>query len=137
MLRKVFVVLFLVSVFFSQTAQASQMIFGFISPFFGGSPLNANYISFITGSQNRIKENYGITSEKTLLESFQEDIIRQSLSMAARKIVNQAFGEDALEAGTYNIGGYNIVVTNNAGSISVVVSDPTSGETVKMEVPYY
>lgn len=142
MLRKISVVVVFLVVFsfiiVVETVSANQMVFRFISPFFGGSPLNANYLSFLTGSQNRIKEPYNSKLyEKSPLESFKEDIIRQSLSMTARKIVNEAFGEDALEPGTYNIAGYSITIASEAGAIVVVVTDPSTGESVTMEVPYY
>jgi len=59
------------------------------------------------------------------------------LSRLAQKIVSDAFGEEAMQPGHYQVGNYVIDITTDALGIHVVIVDPTTGNSTTVTIPYY
>ncbi len=73
----------------------------------------------------------------TPLEDFQENLSREILYRLSQKIIDEAFGEDGVQEGHYQVGSYVIDVTPGSGGINVKIKDIQTGEQTVVQVPYY
>lgn len=76
-------------------------------------------------------------SRRNALEDFEESLNRQILSQLSRSIVRNQFGEEALSEGSYNIGSYQLEVTEGLDGLNVIISDVTTGDQTTLFIPYY
>lgn len=136
-------VLFLMSV---SVATATELVWTFINPSFGGSPFNGAWLLDQAQAQNKFSDNPGNPGnpgnpssllERDSLEDFENSLNRQVLYKLSRKIVDSAFGEEALEPGHYSVGDYIIDVSTDINGISVVITDISTGSTTTVQIPYY
>lgn len=130
-----FVTMVLVLIF-NMTASATQLIWTPIFPSFGGSPFNGPWLMAQAEAQ-KPQEKVKYWWDRDPLESFQEQLQAQMLSRLARKIIDDAFGEEAMEPGHYEVGNYVIDITTDALGIHVVIVDPTTGNQTTVTIPYY
>lgn len=120
-------------VFITCEANCSELIFQFVSPSFGGNPLNGSFLIQQAQLQNKFKEK---TEEKPLLEQFEPMYQAQYLSA----ILDEAYknnGENLVD-GTYVIGGLTVNVTKDSVNhvITLLVSDPSTGRQTTFQIPY-
>ena len=138
-MKKTFVVFFaLMLLLFAYNATATQLVWTPINPSFGGNPFNGAWLMNSAQAQNKLKEPYDASRwYRDPLETFQQDLNRQILNRLSRKILDGAFGEEALEPGHYDTGTYTIDVTAGMDGIVVIITDTTTGEEIIVEVLYY
>jgi len=133
---------FLVSVFFfvvGQT-QAQDFVYQPKNPAFGGNPYNYSWMLSSAQAQNDIKESTsGNTSSYNTdpLKDFTESLNRQILSQLSRQIVAKQFGEDALSAGTYVLGDYQIEVGDQSDGLNITILDNKTGSQTTVSVPHF
>ena len=87
------------------------------NPAFGGNPYNYSWLMSSAQAQNDIEETKADPYSRYAtdpLKDFSESLNRQILSQLSRQIVSKQFGEDALSAGTYVLGYYQIEVGDQA-----------------------
>lgn len=120
-------------------AFASQLIYQPILPSFGGNPLNWSGLFSEAEKQNIYHAKVKKTSPfaKSPLDRFKEQLTYMILSRLADKIVSAAFGQEELEPGTYEIGGYQVNVKPSETQIEVEIIDTTTGSTTTVQVPMY
>ena len=110
------------------------------NPAFGGNPYNYSWLMSSAQAQNDIKETtadpYSRYSTDPL-KDFSESLNRQILSQLSRQIVAKQFGEDALTAGTYVLGDYQIEVGDQANGLNITILDNKSGSQTTVSVPYF
>ena len=110
------------------------------NPAFGGNPYNYSWLMSSAQAQNDIKEAttdpYSRYSSDPL-KDFTESLNRQILSQLSRQIVAKQFGEDALSAGTYVLGDYQIEVGDQANGLNITILDNKSGSQTTVSVPYF
>lgn len=110
------------------------------NPAFGGNPYNYSWLMSSAQAQNKIKETASSSSSiyKTdPLKDFTESLNRQILSQLSRQIVARQFGEDALKAGTYVLGDYQIEVGDQANGLNIKILDNKTGSQTTVSVPYF
>jgi len=112
-------------------ARASELVYTPINPSFGGNPLNAQWLLNSAEAQSKFRP------ERDLLEDFEERLTRRILSRLARDIIDEAFGEDALEAGHYEIGNYSIDISTDVEFITIFIEDIETGDITIITLPYY
>jgi len=119
-------------VFGQLTALAGELIYRPINPAFGGNPYNSSWLMESANAQNEFKD-------KDPLEDFEDTLKKRILTTLAGRIVDAAFGKygDALEAGEYQFGDYNISISTEGGGINVDILDQGNGATTTVSVPYY
>jgi len=119
-------------VFSQWTAFAGELIYRPINPAFGGNPYNYSWLMESANAQNEFKD-------KDPLEDFEDTLKKRILTTLAGRIVDAAFGKygDALEAGEYQFGDYNISISTEGGGINVDIFDQGNGATTTVSVPYY
>lgn len=110
------------------------------NPAFGGNPYNYSWLLSSAQAQNNIKETtssaYSPYSTDPL-KDFTESLNRQILSQLSRQIVAKQFGEDALSAGTYVLGDYQIEVGDQANGLNIKIMDNKTGSQTSVSVPYF
>lgn len=119
------------------SGSATKLVFKFINPSFGGSPLNGQWLMKSAQVQNKLEESRDMF-EKDPIEDFKSTLNRQILYRLSRKIVDKAFGEEGgLEPGHYDLGDYTIDVSFTVDGIKIILTDVATGNQTIIEVPYY
>ena len=118
---------------------ATELVHTFVNPNFGGNPYNASWLLSSAQLQDKTGEKTSSYSYKASnpLDDFTDSINRQILSRLSSKLVTQIFGESELEEGHYEIGDYTIDVIPADQGLRIEISDPSTGGTTTIELPYY
>ncbi len=139
-MRIIFSTLFIVLFFVAGKSYAQDLVYTPKNPAFGGNPYNYSWLMSSAQAQNDIKETtadpYSRYSTDPL-KDFSESLNRQILSQLSRQIVSRQFGEDALSAGTYVLGDYQIEVGDQANGLNITILDNKSGSQTTVSVPYF
>ena len=133
--------LLMVFFFVAGKTYAQDFVYQPKNPAFGGNPYNHSWLMSSAQAQNDIKETtttdpyskYG----NDPLKDFSESLNRQILSQLSRQIVSKQFGEDALTAGTYVLGDYQIEVGDQTNGINITILDNKTGSQTTVSVPYF
>ena len=139
-MRTTFTIIMIVFFFVAGKTYAQDFTYTPKNPAFGGNPYNYSWLMSSAQAQNDIKDPTSSTSStyKTdPLKDFSESLNRQILSQLSRQIVAKQFGEDALSAGTYVLGDYQIEVGDQADGLSIKIVDNKSGSQTTVSVPYF
>jgi len=119
---------------------AQDLVYQPKNPAFGGNPYNYSWLMSSAQAQNDIKEtsssSYSPYSSDPL-KDFSASLNRQILSQLSRQIVAKQFGEDALSAGTYVLGDYQIEVGDQADGLNITILDNKTGSQTTVSVPYF
>ncbi|GAB4328221.1 MAG: curli assembly protein CsgF [Calditrichia bacterium] len=132
---RVFLILLLISL----PLMASELVYVPLNPSFGGSYLNASWLMQQAEAQNTFtgpSSSYRGYSRDPL-EDFKESLNRSILSRFASQLTRNAFGEDMLAPGHYEIGDYIIDVRPGDQGIQVSIYDNSTGSETSIIVPYY
>ncbi len=122
-----------------QMVWAGELVWTPINPSFGGSSFNAQWLMNQAQQQNTFT---GPVSESRYLSrdplrNFQESLNRQILSRLASQITRNVFGETPLEPGHFEIGTFNIDVTEGTDGIHITIFDSSTGGETNIVVPYF
>jgi curli production assembly/transport component CsgF len=135
-LKSILALLFLISV----KTYAQDFVYYPKNPAFGGNPYNYSWLLSSAQAQNDIKEAtttpYNDYSTDPL-KDFANSLNRQILSQLSRQIVLKQFGEEALSAGTYVLGDYQIEVGDQSDGLSITIIDNKTGSQTTVSVPYF
>ncbi|HPG40737.1 MAG TPA: curli assembly protein CsgF [bacterium] len=117
----------------------TELVHTFVNPNFGGNPYNASWLLSSAQLQDKTGDKASSYSYQASdpLEDFTDSINRQILSRLSSKLVTQIFGESELEEGHYEIGDYTIDVIPAEQGLRIEISDPSTGGTTTIELPYY
>lgn len=111
------------------------------NPAFGGNPYNYSWLLSSAQAQNELKTTSTSSAYSSYtsdpLQSFTESLNQQILSQLSRQIVAKQFGENALSAGTYVLGDYQIDITNQSAGLNISILDNKSGSSTTVTVPYF
>ena len=120
-------------------AFAGDLVYRPISPGFGGSPFNTDYVF---GTAERAQSNpngnqgggFG-AGGNTPLQNFTESLQGRLLSQVSDDIVNAIFGEDAREDGRFDVAGTVVEFRRNGDQINLTITDSSTGESTAIDVP--
>jgi curli production assembly/transport component CsgF len=139
-IKKILTGLFLLLVVFQVKAQ--DFVYTPKNPAFGGNTFNYQWLLSSAQAQDTYKSpdqkttssySYGLDPVK----DFAESLNRQILSNLSREIVKRQFGEDALQAGTYIVGDYQIEIGDANNGLNITIVDNASRATTTVSVPYF
>ncbi|WP_439184217.1 curli production assembly/transport component CsgF [Carboxylicivirga taeanensis] len=130
-------VLLFAGVVISCSLFAQDLVYKPKNPAFGGDTFNYQWLLSSAQAQDTYKDPSASTSSATRdpLEDFENNLNRQILYQLSRQLVSQQFGSDGLEAGTYEVGSYQIEITESADGISVSILDVATGSKTNVLVP--
>lgn len=139
-MKSLFTILLIVFFFVAGKTYSQDFVYQPKNPAFGGNPYNYSWMLSSAQAQNDIKESsssaYSPYSTDPL-KDFSESLNRQILSQLSRQIVARQFGEDALSAGTYVLGDYQIEVGDQSDGLNITIIDNKSGSQTTVSVPYF
>ena len=139
-MKIIFKTLFILCFFVTGKTFGQDFVYTPKNPAFGGNPYNYSWLMSSAQAQNDIKETT-TTSTSTYktdpLKDFAESLNRQILSQLSRQIVSRQFGEDALSAGTYVLGDYQIEIGDQSSGLNITIVDNKSGSSTTVSVPYF
>jgi len=139
-MKTLFKILLIAFIFVTGKTHAQDFVYQPKNPAFGGNPYNYSWLLSSAQAQNDIKESTPSSSSSYTtdpLKDFTESLNRQILSQLSRQIVAKQFGEDALSAGTYVLGDYQIEVGDQADGLSITILDNKTGSQTSVSVPYF
>ena len=123
---------------FVQSVAAQDLVYKPINPAFGGDTFNYQWLLNSAQEQNDYKEKTGYSSfDDDPLKQFEQDLNRQILSQLSRRLFTNVFGEDGLNEGTFEIGGFQIEIRNFPDGIHINILDVTKGGETSIIVPYF
>ena len=119
---------------------AGELVYRPISPGFGGSPFNTDYV-FGTAERAQSDPNGKQSGSgfggrtNTPLESFTESLQARLLGQVSDDIVTAIFGEDAADEGRFQVAGTVIEFQRGADTINLTITDTGTGQTTTIDVP--
>ena len=117
-------------------AEARDLIYRPISPRFGGSPLNTNYVF---GTADRTKDppdsSSGNSRFRDPVETFALTLQSRLLSQVSGQIVEAIFGEGAQEEGRFQVGDTVIEFARGDTVVTITISDQATGSETTIDVP--
>ncbi|MFB9864248.1 curli production assembly/transport component CsgF [Rufibacter immobilis] len=121
--------------------QAQDFVYEPRNPAFGGYYFNYQWLQSSAQSQDKLKDPNATTgntgANQDPLKQFEDNLNRQILNQLSRQLVSSQFGDEGLEPGSYNIGNYQINVSEGAGGVSIVIVDQNSGSQTTVTIPYF
>jgi curli production assembly/transport component CsgF len=129
----------------SLTVPAGELIYKPVNPAFGGNPLNGNWLLNSAQLQDNTSppDEDTSTTTRTALDRFNSMIERLVLGQMASAIVNEFTTTEILdngteitllEAGTYTIGDFQVVITDVNDIMTITTTDITTGETTEFVI---
>jgi curli production assembly/transport component CsgF len=125
---------------FTPQAQAQDLTYQAKNPAFGGNYLNYSWMLNSAQSQNTFQDpdaTSGSGFSRDPMQNFQENLNRQILNQLSQQIIRQQFGEQGLQPGEYQLGSYNVNVSEGSSGIEITIYDSSTGGTTTVVVPYY
>lgn len=117
---------------------AQDFVYKPTNPAFGGDPFNYQWMISSASEQNDFKEESSFSSfNQDPLADFENSLNRQILSQLSRKLLDDIFGDEGLQDGTFEIGGFQIDVFSGIEGITVKIFDSTNGGETVIVIPYY
>jgi len=109
------------------SAWASDQVFSFNQPSFGGNGLRSSYYLNLMESQNQFVEE---RTRLSTLEQFSADLERRLLSTLSTNIVEEIFGEDRSESGSFTAGGLEVIYETVGDEVIVTITDGVTTTTI-------
>ncbi len=117
-------------------AMAQDMVYQPINPTFGGNPFNSAHLLGIAGAQNKTKDPATATTNSQA-DVFARQLQSRLLSALSSQIVDAIFGENPQESGTITFGGQTIRFQRGLESVTLTITDDTTGEVTTIVVPTF
>ena len=140
-MKIIFETLFILCFFVTGKTYGQDFVYTPKNPAFGGNPYNYSWLLSSAQAQNELKTTSTSSASSSYntdpLQSFTESLNQQILSQLSRQIVAKQFGENALSAGTYVLGDYQIDITNQSAGLNISILDNKSGSSTTVTVPYF
>ncbi|WP_372752080.1 curli assembly protein CsgF [Labilibaculum sp.] len=120
-------------------SQAQDFVYKPINSSFGGEQYNYNWLLSSATNQNRLEDPSSDDAlDSDALDDFQDNLNRQILNQLSSQLVNSIFGDDSsIGAGSYNLGSYQVDISEDASGITVNVQDITTGDYTNVVIPSY
>ena len=122
------------------TIQAQDFVYTPKNPAFGGQSFNYQWMLSAAQAQDTTKdpdatERSSFRTDRNSLDSFTESLNRQLLSRLSRQLLTDQFGELGLEEGTFQIGDFQIDISQDLDGMIIRIFDGQGGET-QITVPF-
>ena len=111
----------LLTVFFSFSMNAQDLVYKPKNPAFGGDTFNYQWLLSSAESQNKLKDDGIETDKKTELEKFIDNLNSQLLNQVSRSLFAEQFGNDGISEGTYTFGSLSIDVYPSEGGLTISI----------------
>ena len=120
----------------ARPACAQRFVYEPINPAFGGSgTFNYGWLQASATAQNRIQDPVQATAAQDPLVQFTANLNQQVLSQLTNRLIASQFGQGAIKPGSYNVGAYQVQVSQATGGIVITVTDPSTGNQTTITIP--
>ncbi|WP_316862582.1 curli assembly protein CsgF [uncultured Cohaesibacter sp.] len=130
----------------SETALSSELIYTPVNPTFGGNANNSSHLLSIASAQRTAtasdaeddsssSSTSDSDSDSTTADLFVSQLQSRLLSALASQVTEAIFGDNPQESGTITFGDTEISFNQSSSSISLTITDFTSGTVTNIEVP--
>lgn len=121
----------------ASSAHAQDFVYEPKNPSFGGgNPFNYSWLLSAAQAQNTIEDPAKAAAPKTdALAQFAANLNQQVLSQLTSRLLTSQFGQGAIKPGSYNVGNYQVQVTQGTTGVVIVVTDPTTGNQTTVTIP--
>lgn len=135
-------ILFLAFCFaFCLQSEAQQLVYQPKNPSFGGNPNYTAHLLNTANAQNNTEDPDRVDrfnlSRGSDLDNFTQSLNSQLLSQLSRSLVGAQFGEESLEDGTYQVGDFQVDVSNTLEGIVVTILDTGEGAQTQLIIPFF
>jgi curli production assembly/transport component CsgF len=103
--------------------------------FGGGNTFNYSWLLSAATAQNTTTDPATTQQPTNQLSQFSANLNQQVLSQLTSRLISSQFGQGAIKAGSYNVGGYQVQVTPGSSGIVVVVTDTGTGNQTTVTIP--
>ena len=103
--------------------------------FGGGNTFNYSWLLSAATAQNTTSDPSTTQQATNPLNQFSANLNQQVLSQLTSRLITSQFGQGAIRAGSYNVGGYQVQVTPGSSGIVVVVTDTGTGNQTTVTIP--
>ena len=120
-------------------AQAQAFVYTPKNPAFGGNTFNYQWMLSGAAAQDTYKDPAAVAREnapRDPVADFQSGLQRQLLSRLSRQLLDNQFGEDQLEPGTFQFGDLTVEITEGSDGLTIRIVDGQGGEST-VTVPYF
>jgi len=122
--------------FFANSANSQDFVYTPTNPAFGGDTFNYQWMLSSAKEQNKFKEESPTTTRRDALADFEENLNRQILNQLSRRLVGDAFGDDELGEGVFEIGTFRVEITNVLEGVSITILNTIDGGETNVIVPF-
>lgn len=112
------------------SVEASELVFQFVNPSFGGNPLSGQFLLNEASAQNKFKE---VRPKPSYLEQLK----RHFLYRFANELVDKIFGEEEITPGHYQMDNFIVDISQDTQGLTIYVVDISTGGETTIEIPYY
>ncbi|MCH7410360.1 curli assembly protein CsgF [Belliella sp. DSM 111904] len=122
-------------------AFSQQFVYQARNPNFGGNTFNYQWMMASAQAQDTTTDPNAQSrtqagAQRDPLQEFSESLNRQILSRLSRELVLRQFGESSLQEGTFQLGDFQIEVSDGGAGLNITIVDTKSGATTVVEVPF-
>jgi len=135
----------LMSVVFVAELKADEIKFGFKNPSFSGVGTSSHYLTIDSQEMSRkdaleaeiqaLKDAAKREAENTTLARFIKNFESRVYAQLSRQLVDQLFGENPTENGSFTLFDNLITWTSDGFSITMTIFNETTGETTEITIP--
>ncbi len=120
----------------ARPAQAQDFTYQPKNPAFGGgNPFNASWLQASATAQNGYTAPAKTAGAVDPLAQFASNLNQQVLSQLTSRLITAQFGSGAIKPGTYNVGGYQVQVSQGSSGVVIVVTDTGTGNQTTVTIP--
>lgn len=117
-------------------AQAQDFVYEPKNPAFGGgNTFNYSWLQASATAQNTTEEPQKAVAATDPLAQFAANLNQQVLSQLTNRLIASQFGQGAIKPGSYNLGGYQVQVTQGGSGIVIVVTETGTGNQTTVTIP--
>lgn len=118
------------------SARAQDFIYQPKNPAFGGgNPFNYSWLQASATAQNTIPDPVKPSTAQDPLAQFAANLNQQVLSQLTSRLISSQFGSGAIKPGSYNVGGYQVQVSQGTGGVVIVITDTGTGNQTTVTIP--
>jgi len=120
----------------AQSAQAQDFVYEPKNPAFGGgNTFNYSWLQASAAAQNTTEEPVKAVAAVDPLAQFAAGLNQQVLSQLTSRLLSSQFGQGAIKPGSYNLGGYQVQVSQGTTGVVIQVTDTGSGNQTTVTIP--
>lgn len=120
----------------AHSAQAQDFVYEPKNPAFGGgNTFNYSWLQASATAQNTTEEPAKAVAAVDPLAQFSASLNQQVLSQLTSRLLSSQFGQGAIKPGSYNLGGYQVQVSQGTTGVVIQVTDTGSGNQTTVTIP--